>query len=367
MQTQNDGLIDVLALLYKKSRSIIFTCLATGLIAAGLSLTLANYYEASTQFYAASPDLAQPNPIGNLPDAKRIYGNDYDVDRLISISKSNTLKNHIIDSFDLYKHYDIDSTKSKAKYKLLQKLDKLYNTTKTKYDAINLSFEDKDPVLAANMANAARVKIDALAQEMIKESQSKLISRYESNVKDKEKQYNAISDSLDFTRKEYKIFNTQSQGEAFGTSIVELEGAIQNYTARVKVLKASEDVKKDSLAITEAMLAGFRSQYANLKESINDYNSGYTDILRYERMLKDFGDQLNIDKERLKQLKAAYSSQVSAIHVVEKAEVPPHKSRPKRSYIVLGVMILTGVLMGFWFVLRDQFAKNNWKRHFDNA
>ncbi len=367
MENQDDSLIDVLALVYKRRKLIISVTLITAFLTAGLSLLLPNYYEASTQFYAASPDLAQPSPLGNLPDNKQIYGTDQDIDRLISISKSNTIQNYLIDSFDLYNHYKIKEEDPKAKYRLLLKLNKLYNTTKTKYDAIRLSVEDKDPQVAMRMANAARTKIDSLAREMIKSSQRKLIDSYKSSQEEKQAFYSDIQDSLYQARVIFGIFNTQSQGEAYGASIVELEGSIQSYAARVKMLKNMTGIPSDSIAMSEAKLYGFRNQYQNLKKSIDAYNSGYPLIVQYERELKDFGDQLNLDKERLKQLKAIYNSNVSALHVVEKADIPVIKSRPKRSYIVIGATILCAILMTLWVVVVDQINNLNWREKFKNA
>ena len=367
MDKQSESLIDVLALLYKRRKALIISCLATAIVTAGVSLLLPNYYEASTQFYAASPDLAQPSPIGIQLEDKKIYGNDNDIDRLLSIAKSNTVQNYLIEKFDLFEHYEIDPEEDKAKYKLLLKLNKLFDVSKTKYDAIRLSVEDKDRELAAQMANATRHKIDSLAQKLIKESQKKLIDSYKFNVEEKQKVYDGIADSLFNARVRYGVFNTQSQGEAFGTSMVELEGSIQNYVARIKYLKNAQDVEQDSIVIAESKLAGFRSQYDKLKRSIKSYNDGYPHILRYERELKDFGDQLNLDKERLKQLEAVFGSDVSAIHVVEMAETPVNKSRPKRSYIVIGVTLLCFVLMSLWVIVQDQFKTNNWRSKFNNA
>lgn len=367
MQDQNESLLDIVALLYKWKKSILATSLIAAIITAGISLLLPNYYEASTQFYAASPDLAQPSPLGNLPDNKDIFGNDHDIDRLFTIANSNQIQNFLIDEFDLYNHYKIDSSKAKAKYKLLLKLNKLYETSKTKYDAIRLSVEDVDPKLATDMANAARNKIDELAQTLTKSSQSKLIESYKASIMAKQKKYDTISDSLLFTRKKYNIFNTQSQGEAFGTNMVNLEGNIQNYNARIKFLKGKPDVTLDSIYIMEAKLSGFKEEYRKLKENINEYNAGYPSILKYERELKDFGDQLNLDIERLKQLEATYNAKINSIHIVELAEKPVIKSRPKRSLIVIGVAILTFVLMSLWVIVMDQFKKQNWRSKFTNG
>jgi len=86
-----------------------------------------------------------------------------------------------------------------------------------------------------------------------------------------------------------------------------------------------------------------------------------------ERDIKNFGEQLSIDKERLAQLQATYDANVNALHVIEKAEVPVIKSWPKRSIIVIGAAFLTFVLMCLWVLLQDQFNKNNWKEKFKDA
>jgi len=367
MQNQNESLFDLVLLLYKWRKQIIGASFIAAIIVAGISLLLPNYYSASTQFYAASPDLAKPAPLGNLPNNNRIYGNDNDIDRLISIAKSNIVSNYLVDEFDLYNHYEIDQNDPKAKYKLLLKFNKLFEITKTKYDAIQISFEDKDPEIATKMANATRQKVDMLATQMIKESQEKTLKTYERNIDSKQKLYDSIADSLSKTRVDYNIFNTQSQGEAFGSSMVSLAGAIENYKARISYLKNQPLVTKDSIDIYSAKLKGFESQYKTLKKDIESYNSGYPKILQFERELKDFGDQINIDKERLKQLKAVYDSEINAIHVVEKAETPVVKSRPKRSFLVIGVSGLVFALTCLWVIVQDLLNKNNWRQKIKNA
>ena len=57
MQNQNESLFDLVVLLYKWRKHILGASFLAAVIAAGISLALPNYYEASTQFYAASPDL----------------------------------------------------------------------------------------------------------------------------------------------------------------------------------------------------------------------------------------------------------------------------------------------------------------------
>jgi len=363
---KNDNLLDLVALLYKWRKRILGASFLAALVTAGVSLLLDNYYIASKQFYAASPDLAKPMPIGINSEDKDIYGTDTDLDRLLSIAKSNEVISYMIEEYDLYTHYEIDPNHKKAKHKLLVKIDDYYNTTKTKFDAVSLEFEDKDPVFAADFVNAARIKIDKIAQKLIKESQSKLISGYKGNISKKQKNFNTLTDSLFTLRKKYKIFNTASQGEAFGSSLVTVEGKLQNALAQVESLKQMNG-PRDSIIVIQSKANAYKKQLQALNSNISKYNDGYPSVISLERDIKNFGEQLSIDKERLAQLQATYDSDVNALHVIEKAEVPVIKSWPKRSIIVIGVAFLTFVLMCLWVLLQDQFNKNNWKEKFKDA
>ena len=98
---QNENLLDVIALLYKWKKLILGAGFLVAILAAVASLRLPNYYNAQTQFYSASSDLALPIPIGNTNQKKFIYGSNNDLDRLFSISNSNELKGYLEETFDL--------------------------------------------------------------------------------------------------------------------------------------------------------------------------------------------------------------------------------------------------------------------------
>lgn len=363
---KNDSLLDILVLLYKWKKHIIIATIIAGLITAGISLLLPNYYKASTQFYAASPDLAKPTPIGVADNDLRIYGSDEDIDRLLSISKSSAVMDYLITEFDLYKHYEIKPDSRNAKHKLLLRLNKLYETTKTKYDAINLSVEDEDINMSAQMANAARDKITEIAKNIVKESQVNLIKNHESNIDEKSKNLQSLIDSLFYIRERYHIFNTESQGEVYGSSLIEVSGKLQNIKAQIAYLKNSPGLQ-DSVRVLQAKAIGYEKQLSSLNANVKDYNNGYPIIITLERDIKEYGEQLSISSERLKQLQSAYRSDFSTIHLIEKAEVPVYKSRPKRSIIVIGLTLLTFVIASLCVLVIDQFNKNNWKEEFRNA
>jgi len=96
--------------------------------------------------------LANPEPVGGSDSYRYIYGTNDDLDRLFSVAQSTQLKTYLVQKFDLYEHYELDSTTLKGQAKMAKTLDKLYTTVKTRYDAMSLSVEDKDPQLAKQIA-----------------------------------------------------------------------------------------------------------------------------------------------------------------------------------------------------------------------
>jgi len=82
--------------------------------------------------------------------------------------------------------------------------------------------------------------------------------------------------------------------------------------------------------------------------------------------LRELSEQFSIDKERYKQLKSAYNSPFSALHLVQEAEVPHIKSRPIRWIIVVGTTAVTFFLVLFWVLFMHQYSDVNWKSVFSD-
>ena len=140
----NENLLGVISTLLRWRKPIIRICLIAGIGTAIIALFLPNYYQSTTTFYAASPDLGKPEAVGEIERDREIYGEDTDNDRLLTIAQSNEIAGYLIEKFKLYDHYDIDRTNRKSKDKVRKKFRGLYNVEKTKYEAIEISVEDKD-------------------------------------------------------------------------------------------------------------------------------------------------------------------------------------------------------------------------------
>lgn len=357
---QNDHLIEIIRLLYKKRKYILWTCTIATAIAIICSLLLPNYYQSSTTFYAASPDLAQPTPVGGLERKQEYYGSDTDLDRLFSLANSNQVSNYLIDKYNLYDHYEINRDDKKAAFKIKENFSKLFNTKKTKYDALELSIEDKDPVLATEMTNDARNYLDQLAQTIIKKSQLQLIDKYKENIESKNNALLSLNDSLSNIRVKYGVYNTVSQSEILTGLLANTSSSLSGYKAKYDIFK-HDPVYRDSLTVIKARISGTEQQLSSIEKQLKLFNEGLAKVVNLEIEQREFVGQLAYDKERYKQLVAAHSSPFKALLVIEEASVPVVKSRPKRSLYVIGAAILSLVIASLTILLLHSLKDVSWK------
>lgn len=358
--TEDQSLIDVVSVIYKNRKRIILASLLAGIIAAAVSLTLPNYYKSTTVFYPASSDLAKPLMIGNEQINRNYYGDGKDIDRLLSIAHSTQMANYLIKEFNLYEHYDIDSTNKRGPAQMMNKLFDLYNPIKSKYDAIELSVEDVDRELTAQMARAAREKISALSQKVIKESQGRLLANYSENISSLEKDLVITSDSLNKLMATYEIYDPNTQGQTYGELLPMIENNLIKSKSKLNAW-VKNGGNQDSIIVFRSTVAGYQSQFDNLKSRLKLFNEGYTKVLNLAKQQDMISKQLSVDKSKQALLQSTYDSPFASIHLIQEAEVPQIKSRPKRSIIVIGVAVLTGVLSVLIVLLLHQFKSQGWR------
>jgi len=358
---QRENLIDVLKIFFKWLKPIAFLCIGVGIGTAAISLLISNYYESTTIFYANSVDQAKPGQIfGTSTRDIEFYGDDRDNDRLLTIAESNDLKDYMIQTFDLYKHYDIDPTKDRAAYNVRLKFNKYYNVIKTKRDAIELSIEDTDKELAAKMVNEAREKIDELAVKIIKGQLQNIQNSLEKNIQEKSSQLNVLGDSILALRTRYGVLNPETQGEIFATQILTAESELAGATAKLNSLKAS-GAPRDTLVQIAANIAGYKSKVNTLTQRIQNFNAGQSQVFILERQQKDMSNKLGVENVHLNQLVTAYNSDISAINLIEAGAVPIIKSRPKRSLIVISAVLVTAIFSFIGVLLFESYKDVNWK------
>ena len=354
------SLISVLKILARWKKHILIATGVVALISVIGSLLKPDYYKSTTVVYAASPTLANPDPIGGSEKLYYIYGTGEDLDRLFSMANSSEVKNYIINKFDLASHYEIDTSSAKGKAKLANKFNKLYETTKTKYDGLELSIEDTDPVKARDMVTAARIKIEEVAQRVIKESQFMLLESLKESIQNQEEFLRTNGDSLTSLKDKYQIYDSYAQAGAYAEMTSDNEAKLASMQARLQAMKKFR-LKRDSINKVAAQIEGLKSKITKTDSLIKSFNEGVLQVRSLEVAQNTGVEEVAFEKERLKKLQASYNKSFTALHIFEKESIPNEKSRPKRSLIVIGLTFLGFVLSCLGVLLIEGTKDINWR------
>ena len=353
--------MDVVRVLYKWKIFIFLVCLIAAIGSIFLALSKDNYYQSSTLFYASNHDLSKPNPIGNMGKNTFYYGTGEDMDRLMTLAESDLLADFLIDNFQLYDHYWIDTSDVKKDFRVMEVFRSQYKVLKTKHDAIEILVQDVEPNMAVKIADAARIKVNELAQEMIRNSQKQQLAMMEMNLSSREVKLDSLEQALLINRNKYGIFNPATQSRDLPELLLKKSGKLSEERGRLEELKKHSSIPKDTIIFSNARIKGLENQVTSLKRQVALFNEGFSDYEVLYRMHQIQKDEMAFEGQRLKQLQAAYNSEFTALTVIEKATTPRDKSRPKRSIIIIASVLLAFVLSCVAALITDTYKSINWQ------
>ena len=355
-------LVGVLRSLYRWRKPIALVTLAGIVLAIVVSLLLPEYYTSSTTFLTISPDQVSIEGVfGNDNGRSQFYGTGDDIDRVMSVAESDDLIDFMVDSFDLYAVYDIDSSKQKAPVYVRREFMGLYDVDKTPRDAIELEIQDRDPERAARMVRAARDRINHISLELIRNTQRRSAEGLRSEVVSREANLADLNARLSELRERYGVYNTEAQSESLATLKTTIEGGIAGTAARLDAYRRRGGRgARDSIAKLEIQLAGLRSSAGDLDSQLVRLNASIGPLDNLEEERKDLNDALTEDRIRLKQFETILRSDQRAIEVVEEAKVPVVKSYPVRSLIVVGAAIFSFLVAVVGALLIDSGRRYDW-------
>jgi len=363
-QHKDDNLLEVIRILFRWRKHLIITVAIAAIGSVIISLVLPVYYEATTTLLPVNPLLKSPNHVfGTSTENPEPFGTEEDLDRMLAIAESKELTDYVIKEFDLYNHYNIDSSEVKAPYKIKKKLFKLYNAQKNEYGEIEISVEDKDKDLARDMANAIRVKMDEIDQKLMKENQLSTVKMYEKELNGKDDYLKLMKDSLSNLRQKYGIYDIKAQGEFISQTIPKLQSQLAGARGGLKYYKGIG--QRDSARVLEARvreLSGQLSAFSGAGEGFNlsTFNEGREKILFIEQFLESYSEEVAEQREIYRRYKSVAESNIPSIYTVEAAYTPVVKSYPIRWLIVIGSTFVAFVLALMAILLLDRYSDVKW-------
>ena len=313
---KESSLIHLIPTLWQHKKTIIVSTLLAGIVMSGVMLLLPNYYKSTALFYPVHSALLDASSGENT--STNFFGDDRDVDRLLSIATSMDLKQSLIDRHHLADHYDIDTSRVKGKIQLIKVLSKNLHVHKTQYDAIQLSVEDKDPIMAQTLTQQAQQYINDMTINVIQQSQRRIYDQLVAQRTTLDERLKIVTDSLSDVRSMYGIYGTESQAEALTTLEINFP------------------------------------KNKNIEQKIKDYNKGISTVISLGSLVSQLNREITTVSLKEQQIASSLEADLSALHVIEEASLPLEKSRPSRSLYVLASMLGIGLFASALILMREQ-------------
>ncbi len=365
-QKTSYNLLDIVGILYRWHKALIILILGTAIGAVVISLMLDEYYTAYTTFVPTNEEQKLFDSAGNLS----LYGNDDAVSRALIFAESTPLVEHMMKKFRLAERYDIDITTPKGQNQIEKRFRKLYDVKRNKYSGIEMTIQDKDPKVAAEMVKEALRKIELIYREATSGNKELIKKTYEKAIQEKEVELQRVSDTLTILRRKFNIFDVEAQSEALSAALTTTETAIVEDQEKLRIFTEMK-APRDSIINVTARLNGSRlklilmrggdSSSRETTANVYAFNKGRDQIVYWETKIDNLNEELSYIITQFAKFKTHAYSNIAGIIVLEPVQVPNLKSYPIRSFIVVSSILAAMILGVIGVIILDTYKRIDWK------
>lgn len=361
-------LLDILIVLAKHKKMIAQVTIGATILALVISFLLPNRFTATTRILppqqtqsSAVAMLAQLNPLA--AGLGKDLGLKNPSDLFVTMLKSRTVEDSLIDQFDLRKEYGY-----KTYFDTREKLESRSSISSAKDSSIVISVEDGDPKRAADMANAYVNELYKLSQTLAVTEASQRRLFFESQLETAKQDLAVAEGALRQTQEKTGLIQLDGQAKAIIESTAALKAQIaarEVQLQRVRLFATEQNPEYQGL---QQELSGLRAQLARVEQT---QTGGNGDIgiatakipaagLEYVRRYRDVKYYETIFELLAKQYEAAKldeAKNAAIIQVMDKAVVPEKKSSPKRGLMTAIASFCTFFLASLWALIRELFDR----------
>lgn len=354
---QDDGeisLLDLLQVVVDNLRLLVLGPLICGLVTLGFSFAISPTFTAKTQFLppqqqqsAAASMLASLGALGGLAGAATGLKNP--ADQYVAFIKSVSVQDALIDRFKLIEKYET-KLKSDARSALTAKL----RIASGKDGLISIEVDDKDPQFAADLANAHVEELSKLLGRLaVTEAQQRRMFF--------EKQVEQTKDNL--VKADLALKSSGINSSVLKASPASAVEAVARLKAGISVQEVKLGTMRSYLTENSPEFKQALSEFDSLKaqlakaekeeptnKSASDYVSRYREFKYQETMFELFSKQFELAK-------LDESREGAVIQVLDVAQPPERKAKPKKALIAVIATLISGFALLLFVLVRSAIRK----------
>ena len=344
------SLLDLLQVVADNLRLLVLGPLVAGLLALAYSFTITPTFTATTKFMppqqqqsGAAAMLAGLGALGGLAGAAGIKS---PADQYVAFLKSNSVLDALVNRFKL-----MDRLDTKSREDARRAISGNVQIASAKDGLITIDASDKDPAFAAQLANAHVEELGKLLDRIaVTEAQQRRLFF--------EKQLANAKDNLVKAEQALKASGVNS------SALKATPGAAVESMAKLKAGITVQEIKLASMRgyLTESApdfkqaqteLAAMRTQMAQAEKQEPVANGGDSDYIARFRDFKYHETLFELFAKQYEMARIDESREGAVIQVLDPAQPPERKSKPKKAQIAMLATLAAGfALLLFVFIRR---------------
>lgn len=312
----------LLTFLFRKRKIILSFSFVASALAFGLSYLITPLYLSTAIIFPAASSSVSFSEQRNTKASSMDFGEEEQAEQLVQILQSAQIKDLIVEKFDLMKHYNISESDGYKYDKLNKAYEGHFSFERTRFGSIKIDVLDRDPKLAAKMANEIVSLIDTVKNNIIRK---RTLPAFEITKRKKEQLENEIN----------ALLNEMDSLSKLG--VVSLD-------VRSRLFQALVDSKNPQ-----------EKKILQKKIEINSLLGSTFDGL--ERKRNEKITKLEDFKVAYEQAESDAATDFSHKFVVQRATVADKKDQPKRLIITIIAAIGSFIFIVFSLLLIDRYKE----------
>jgi len=312
----------LLTFLFRKRKIILSFSFVASALAFGLSYLITPLYLSTAIIFPAASSSVSFSEQRNTKASSMDFGEEEQAEQLVQILQSAQIKDLIVEKFDLMKHYNISESDGYKYDKLNKAYEGHFSFERTRFGSIKIDVLDRDPKLAARMANEIVSLIDTVKNNIIRK---RTLPAFEITKRKKEQLENEIN----------ALLNEMDSLSKLG--VVSLD-------VRSRLFQALVDSKNPQ-----------EKKLLQKKIEINSLLGSTFDGL--ERKRNEKITKLEDFKVSYEQAESDAATDFSHKFVVQRATVADKKDQPKRLIITIIAAIGSFIFIVFSLLLIDRYKE----------
>ena len=350
------SLLDLAITIKENIKLLVLAPIAAGVVALGGSFLITPTFTASTSFLqpqqqqgAAAAMLQGLGALGGLAGAASGLKNP--ADQYVAFMKSRSVQDALVKRFDLQKRYEAELHED-----ALRALGTAARINAGKDGLIKVEVDDREPAFAAQLANAhveeLRKLLDRLA---VTEAQQRRVF-YERQLEQTKAKLAVAQSALQ--RSGINEGALRAEPKMAAEAYAGLKAAVTAAQVKLQSMRTYLTEQSPEFKLAQSELGALQGQLSKAGSTNNaaaddDYIVKYRDFKYQETLFEMFAKQFELAK-----LDEARDG--ALIQVVDVAQTPERKSKPKKAMIAVLTTLATGFVM-LLFVFVRQAWRNGLK------